>query len=46
MNMGLLKAYNGLLGAFVTVFGLYHVFLPYHAIELYGLWRCKADRYS
>ena len=36
MNMGLLKAYNGLLGAFVTVFGLYHVFLPYHAIELYG----------
>jgi len=36
LNMGLLKAYNGLLGAFVTVFGLYHVFLPYHAIELYG----------
>ena len=25
---GLLKAYNGLLGAFVTVFGLYHVFYP------------------
>ena len=30
--MGLLKAYNGLLGAIVTVFGAYHVLFPYHAI--------------
>ena len=36
--MGLLKAYNGLLGAVVTVFGAYHVLFPYHAIELYGVY--------
>ena len=37
-DMGLLKAYNGLLGAVVTVFGAYHVLFPYHAIELYGVY--------